>query len=151
MIGPRRGLKGHYADTSPIYSMIMSYITCSAQGRCSVRDVVKATGISRNPCRRVLEYLRLKGLVQRQSDGRTFIYSALHDSPAVAHFKIFETIRSLQPLVKRLRNQTHRIVLYSPAADGTDSPASDITSSSSPPIPSGSSESPIPPRIRPAL
>ena len=40
------------------------------------------------------------------------VFTAASGNPAIPLLKTYTTVQSLQPLLKRLRNQTHRIVLY---------------------------------------
>ena len=65
-------------------------------------------------------------MAKARTDGHAYAYAARPDNPSIPLFKTFVLLQSLQPLLKRLRPQTHRIVLYGPCATGADAPGSDI-------------------------
>ncbi|MFH1708151.1 MAG: hypothetical protein ABIF71_09570 [Planctomycetota bacterium] len=89
-------------------------------------EMAGITGAGINTVRRALVSLYAQGLIRREMGDRAMLYSAAPGNPAVTYFKIFTLLQTLQPLLKRLRPQTHRIVLYGPCAEGADTAASDI-------------------------
>ena len=109
-----------------IYGNILAFIANSGTSPLSAQEIAQATGISVWSVRRAMADFRARGLVEMQSSKRTLIYTAVPGNPALTHLKIFTTIQTLEPLVKRLRPLTHRIVLYGDCADGTDIPADPI-------------------------
>ena len=105
---------------------LLAQIAGDTQAEYSIKDLARASGVSTDTVRRAMPGLLAQGLVHRITGGRIMLYTAAPDNPAVTCFKVFTTIQSLQPLVKRLRPLAHRIVLYGPCATGADAPGSDI-------------------------
>ena len=108
------------------YAEILAQIAQNKQIQMTGSEIGRAVGLGRDAVRLAMRSLCSQGLAVKDGSGDAILYSADPRNPAVPLFKAFTTVQALQPLVKRLRSMTHRIVLYGPCADGTDTPADPI-------------------------
>jgi len=89
-------------------------------------EIVAATGVSRSAVNLAVRDLAESGLIVCVSRGRTRFYSADPADPVVRQFKIWETTLFLEPMLRHLRAVARRVILFGSAAQGIDSPESDI-------------------------
>lgn len=90
------------------------------------REIARGANISYGSANKVLNQLYKKGLIQRKKEGRMCYYAIDTSSPDIKEFKILSNLLLIEPLVKRLKPYSHKIVLYGSWAQGTDTEASDI-------------------------
>jgi hypothetical protein len=105
---------------------LLGFIAQTDEAGFTVKDLCRATGLCLSTVHRTLKKLIAQGLVQRVTGGKAMVFTSAPNNPAIPLLKTYTTVQSLQPLLKHLRNQTHRIVLYGPCATGADTPADAI-------------------------
>ena len=90
------------------------------------REIARKIGISYGSANKVLNDLYSNGLLKRRREGKMYFYSINKENAMFKPFKILNNIILLQPLIKKLKRLTKRIVLYGSCAEGTDNSESDI-------------------------
>lgn len=104
---------------------ILSFMTLHPDESFYDKEISEHTGVSRGSTNQALRSLLKGNIVYRVRRGKMWFYH-LKAQPLVKHFRIFENLVQLQPLVDSLSNLAHRVILFGSAAEGTDTAASDI-------------------------
>ena len=73
-----------------------------------------------------LTTLAKEGLIERESRGKVYLYKIISENPIVKQFKVLKNILMLEPLIKKLKGVSKKIVLYGSASRGEDTAKSDI-------------------------
>lgn len=89
-------------------------------------EVVAATGVSRSAVNVAVRDLEKAGLIRRQARGRAGFYSADPADRVVRQFKVWETTVQLASTLAKLEPVARRVVLFGSAAQGIDTPESDL-------------------------
>jgi predicted nucleotidyltransferase len=89
-------------------------------------EVTDEAGLSRGGVNRVLRELARAGLVEAEARGRMRFYRARLADPRVRSFKTLLNVEALSPLLDRLSGLALRVVLFGSAAEGTNTPDSDV-------------------------
>ncbi len=89
-------------------------------------EVAAKADLSRGAANAALRALAKAGLLEMEPKGRMKFYRADLEDPRVRAYKVLLNIGGLMPVVKRAAGDCHRIVLFGSAAEGRNSPASDV-------------------------
>ena len=89
-------------------------------------EIQKAVKISKGGINLSLRKLAKEKLIVRQKKGKFFFYSVDHTQPIVKQLKVLKNIELLNPLVKKIKELSERIILFGSSARGEDTPKSDI-------------------------
>jgi predicted nucleotidyltransferase len=89
-------------------------------------QIAQKTGFSVGGVNQALHLLAKNNLLKTDKKGRMTFYQANASSPIIRQFKVFRTILSLDPLVKKLQPYAEKAVLFGSSAEGTNTEDSDI-------------------------
>lgn len=104
---------------------VWSFLTLHPDEPSYGKQISEATGVSRGATNQILNEFLAQDLVTRQRSGKMWLYTP-KPHPVVSHFRVFENLIVLAPLVSELGKVSKRVILYGSAADGTDTAGSDI-------------------------
>ena len=90
------------------------------------REIQRATGISKAGTNFALRDLAKTGLVEREKRGNVLLYSVDFRNPVIKQLKVLKTVSSLSSLIKKLQEETKKIILYGSSSRGEDVKDSDI-------------------------
>lgn len=89
-------------------------------------DIRKSLGLSRAGVNFALQELSEKGLVQRESKGKAYIYQIKSEHPALKQFKVLDWTTKLYPLIRKLKVLANKVILFGSCARGENVEDSDI-------------------------
>lgn len=89
-------------------------------------EIQKTTMISKSGINYALRDLVAADFLSRAKRGKTFFYTLNHKSLIVKQLKIIETLTRLNPLMKRLKPLTSKIILFGSSSRGENTLDSDI-------------------------
>ena len=89
-------------------------------------QIAQKTDLSVGGVNQALRLLNKNNLLKADKKGRMTFYQVDTSSPVIRQFKVFRTILSLDPLVKKLQPFTEKAVLFGSCAEGTNAEDSDI-------------------------
>jgi len=89
-------------------------------------QITQKTGLSIGGVNQALRLLKKNNLLKADKKGRMTFYQVDASSPIIRQFKVFHTILSLDPLVKKLQPFAEKAVLFGSSAEGTNTEDSDI-------------------------
>lgn len=90
------------------------------------KEIQKATKISKAGVNFVLRDLVKIELVKKQKRGKISFYSIAFDHPIVKQLKVLKTLVDLEPLMKKIKKLSKKIILYGSRSRGEDTSESDI-------------------------
>lgn len=108
------------------HQKVLSFLAKFSDREFYERQIARKIGISYGSANKVLNDLFSNGLLKRQKKGKMYFYSLNITNALFRQFKILNNIVLLQPLIKKLKKVTRKIVLYGSCAEGTDTSGSDI-------------------------
>lgn len=117
-------LLGLFVKTS--HQKILAFFLAHPSGQFYGAEIAVKTRISTGQASKVLGDLKKAGLVEMERRGRTELYRAISDNPALRAFKTLNTLVSIEPLVEGLRGVSKRVILYGSCASGTNIEGSDL-------------------------
>lgn len=89
-------------------------------------DIKRSLGLSRAGINFVLQELSEKGLVQRESKGKAYVYQIKSEHPVLKQFKVLDWTTKLYPLIRKLKVLANKTILFGSCARGEDVEDSDI-------------------------
>lgn len=105
---------------------ILSFISVYPAEMFSSKEIESGTNSSKGATNQALRLLDSLNIVSREKRGNIFLYKLNSTNVVLKHFKIFETLFTLQDLVKALQPYCYQIILYGSCADGSNTEDSDI-------------------------
>lgn len=90
------------------------------------REIKKVTKLSKSGINYALKELVGVQAVYRNKKGKINLYSLDYKHPLVKQLKVLKTITYLQPLIRKLKTVSSKIILFGSASRGEDIPESDI-------------------------
>ncbi len=90
------------------------------------RELVRQLGISLGTASKSLKILTEEDLLIKRERGRLSIYQANMENPILRELKILFTLFDLEVMIKELKKDSSRIMLYGSCATGEDTFESDI-------------------------
>lgn len=90
------------------------------------REIKKVTKLSKSGINYALKELVSVQAVYRDNKGKINFYSLNYKHPLVKQLKVLKTITYLQPLIRKLKAVSSKIILFGSASRGEDIPESDI-------------------------
>lgn len=90
------------------------------------KEIQKGTGVSKPGVNLVLKRLVKIGLVQREKRGRMYFYKVDFKSPIVKQWKVLGNIIFLMPIIKKIKEEAQKIILFGSWGRGENTPDSDI-------------------------
>jgi len=90
------------------------------------REIQKATKISKAGTNFALRDLVKAGLVKRQKRGKVYLYSIDFYHPVIKQLKVLRVVVSLTPLLKKIKRESRKVLLYGSSSRGEDIKESDI-------------------------
>ena len=90
------------------------------------REIQDATGVSKAGTNLALRDLVKAKFVKKQERGKVYLYSIDFNSPVIKQLKILKTVISLSLLIKKIQNQSKKVILYGSTSRGEDTKDSDI-------------------------
>jgi predicted nucleotidyltransferase len=104
---------------------VLSFLIRNADSEYYDREIAKLTNVSRAGTNFALRHLAESGLIMRQKKGRMYFYKATTNEVVIRYLKILQNIVSLQPLIKKLKKLSLKVILYGSAAQGENREESD--------------------------
>lgn len=89
-------------------------------------EIQDATSLSRAGVYLALQQLTARGLAYKRERGRFHLYSIDHADPLMKQFKVLKNTVLLEPLLRRLRLSSIKVILFGSASRGEDLSSSDI-------------------------
>ncbi|MGB2765031.1 MAG: nucleotidyltransferase domain-containing protein [Candidatus Aminicenantaceae bacterium] len=90
------------------------------------KEIQKATKISKSGVNFALKDLVKIELVKKQKRGKISFYSITFDHPIVKQLKVLKTLVNLEPLMKKIKKLSKKIILYGSCSRGENTIKSDI-------------------------
>jgi predicted nucleotidyltransferase len=90
------------------------------------REISRRTRLSPSSTNHSLKRLYKAGILNRRRNGKMCYYSVDTRNPYLREFKILNNLLLIEPVIERLKNHSHKIVLFGSWAEGTDTEDSDI-------------------------
>jgi len=90
------------------------------------KEIQKVTKISKSGVNFALRDLVKTGLVKKQKRGKIAFYSIAFDHPIVKQLKVLKTLVNLEPLIKKIKKLSKKIILYGSCSRGENTSESDI-------------------------
>jgi len=88
--------------------------------------IAKGSGVSTSTCHQILEKKTKAGLVKKEKYGNLSLYTFDLDDPLVRQLKITRTVEILKKLVKELKKESQKIILFGSASLGRNTYQSDL-------------------------
>jgi len=90
------------------------------------REIQIAVKISKAGTNFALNDLVKAGFIRRKKRGKMYLYAVNYDQPIIKQLKILKVIFLLNPLLKKIRNKSQKIILYGSSSRGENTKDSDI-------------------------
>jgi len=90
------------------------------------REIKEAVRLSKSGTNYALRELALTGLVFRNKRGKAYFYTLNYSSPIVKQLKVTQMIIEIQPLCKKLKEWSSKIILFGSSCRGENTVDSDI-------------------------
>ena len=90
------------------------------------REIQIAVKISKAGTNFALNDLVNAGFVKRKKRGKMYLYAVNFEHPLIKQLKVLKVIISLNPLLKKIRNKSQKIILYGSSSRGENTKDSDI-------------------------
>lgn len=90
------------------------------------REIARATKVSVGATNQILRTLAEKEILTREKRGKMFFYKYNIQNPVARQLKILFNINDLNDLIKKIRDQCKRIILFGSCAEGSNVKASDV-------------------------
>jgi len=90
------------------------------------KEIQKATKISKSGVNFALRDLVKTGLINKQKRGKISFYSITFDHPIVKQLKVLKTLLNLEPLMKKIKKLSKKIILYGSCSRGENTSESDV-------------------------
>jgi len=105
---------------------VLKFLSLHPGKLCYEREVAKGAKISYGSANSVLRKLHKAGLLERTNQGRMCYYRMDISNPYIKEFKMLVNILILEPMIKELKKDSRKVVLYGSWAEGVDTEESDI-------------------------
>jgi predicted nucleotidyltransferase len=105
---------------------ILAFLGENAGEEFQEKEISNETGVKKSATNLALRLLVKLGLISRRRIGRSSLYSADANNNLVREIKIILSILALDPLVKKLKADSAKVVLFGSLATGTNKQDSDI-------------------------
>lgn len=89
-------------------------------------EVALQTLLSKGGVNQVLRSLAERGVLKAEKRGRMIFYQVDAKSPLIRQFKILRNVELLEPLVRKIKGDCERLVLFGSCAVGEDAEESDV-------------------------
>jgi predicted nucleotidyltransferase len=90
------------------------------------REIQIAIKISKAGTNFALNDLVSAGFIRRKKRGKTYFYAVNFEHPLIKQLKVLKVIIFLNPLLKKIRNKSQKIILYGSSSRGENTKDSDI-------------------------
>ena len=104
---------------------VLVFISCKSR-ELYEREIAKGAKVSPASANLILNRFSKSGLVKKTRRGRMSFYAPDAANPVLRQFKVFATIRALEPVIKQINRLSQRIVLFGSCASGTNTDKSDV-------------------------
>lgn len=89
-------------------------------------EIQRAVRISRSGINYALRELEAVGFIYRNKRGKSFFYTLNHRNPVVRQLKVLQSIIEIEPLYKKLKAASSKVILFGSSCRGENTPDSDI-------------------------
>jgi len=90
------------------------------------REIQIAVKISKAGTNFALNDLVKAGFIRRKKRGKMYLYAINFDHPIIKQLKVLKVTIFLNPLLKKIRNKSQKIILYGSSSRGENTKDSDI-------------------------
>lgn len=105
---------------------ILSCVSTYSHDHFLAKELEDEIKLSKGAVNQSLRLLLKLDIIKRIKKGNLFLYSINPDNILLKQFKIFETILTIQELLKEISPYSYQIILFGSCATGTNSIDSDI-------------------------
>lgn len=112
--------------SSKINQKILGFLCDHPNDSFYSSQITQKTGLSIGGVNQALRLLKKNNLLKADKKGRMTFYQVDASSPIIRQFKVFRTILSLDPLVKKLQSFANKAVLFGSCAEGINTEDSDV-------------------------
>lgn len=109
-----------------ILTRVLSFLSEYPNKVYTGTEIAKKFGKTRMAVFLSLTTLAKEGLIERECRGKAYLYRIVSENPVVKQFKVLKNVIALDPLIKKIRGVSKKVVLYGSASRGEDTAASDI-------------------------
>jgi len=117
-------LRDFFFDTS--HQRILKFLAEFPNKTFFEREIAQKAKISRGAANAALRKLAKAGLIIRERKGRMSFYSVDLKNPLIKQWKVLSNAIRIYPLIKRLKKESDKIILFGSAASGINIKESDI-------------------------
>jgi predicted nucleotidyltransferase len=104
---------------------ILNYLI-ERNNEAHVRDISRRTKLSLGFVSRILSGLAKEDLIILHKKGRMKFYRVNPMNPIIKQYKILKTVSLIMPIIRKIKSNTRRIILFGSSARGENVPESDI-------------------------
>ena len=90
------------------------------------REIREAVGISKSGANYALRELVRANFIFRYKKGKIYLYSLNYKNPVVKQLKVLKTIICIQPILKKLKKLSSKVILFGSSSRGENIEDSDI-------------------------
>ena len=90
------------------------------------REIREAVGISKSGANYALRELVQANFIFRYKKGKIYLYSLNYKNPVVKQLKVLKTITCIQPILKKLKKLSSKVILFGSSSRGENIEDSDI-------------------------
>ncbi|RLE01232.1 MAG: hypothetical protein DRJ11_10095 [Candidatus Aminicenantes bacterium] len=90
------------------------------------REIREAVGISKSGVNYALRELVRANFIFRYKKGKIYLYSLNNKNPVVKQLKVLKTIICIQPILKKLKKLSSKVILFGSSSRGENIEDSDI-------------------------
>lgn len=105
---------------------VLRFLLLNYDKFCYEREIARGAKVSYGSANSVLVQLYKAGIVIRKSEGRMSYYMVNLKNSYLRELKIFTSMLVLEPLVEKLKEYVHKIILFGSCARGEDTFESDV-------------------------
>lgn len=106
---------------------ILDFLLLNPDQQYSDADINrKKIGIKKSAINSALRTLSAIGFVERKKQGQSSVNCLIQTKPVICFFKIISNLLEIEPVIKKCRSLTYKIILFGSRADGTHMHDSDF-------------------------
>ena len=105
---------------------ILEYLIQTPGDEYLSREIQIAVKTSKAGTNFALNDLVKAGFIRRKKRGKMYLYAINFDHPIIKQLKILKVIISLNPLLKKMKSKSQKIILYGSSSRGENTKDSDI-------------------------
>lgn len=114
------------SNLTPLSIRLLTFLARHPSDWFFTKDLANRIGASGSGCHTALAGLLEDSLVLRRKEGVNVYWRAYPENPSIGRFKVFINLQQLRRIIDKLKDVSHRMVLFGSCATGEDTHRSDI-------------------------